>query len=68
MIILQYVTVSYSNDYRTVFDDVVSLGGSCRNNFLPPSSREKLQLVIILSLRVKILSLQERNVQFVNRP
>ena len=32
----------------------------------PP--REKLQLVFILSLRVKILSLQERNVQFVNRP
>ena len=57
------------NDYlSTVFDDVVSLGGSCRNNFLPPSSREKLQLVTILSLRVKILSLQERDVQFVNRP
>ena len=29
---------------------------------------KKLQLVIILSLRVKILSLQERNVQLVNRP
>ena len=44
------------NDYLgTVFDHVVS----CRNNFLPRSPREKLQLVIIL---------QGRNVQFVNLP
>ena len=37
----------------TVFDDVVSLCGSCRNNALQRSP--------ILSLRVKSLSIQERN-------
>ena len=57
------------NDYLgTVFDDVVSLRGSCRNNFLPQFPREKLELVIILFLRVKILSLQERNVHFCKSP
>ena len=31
------------NDYlNAVFDDVVSLCGSCRNNALPPSLQEKL--------------------------
>ena len=45
---------SMPNDYlNTVFDDVVSLCGSCRDNALPRSP--------ILSLRVKSLSLQERN-------
>ena len=46
--------ISMPNDYlNTVFDDVVSLCGSCRNNALPRSP--------ILSLRVKSLSIQERN-------
>ena len=45
---------SIPNDYlNTVFDDVVSLCGSCRNNALQRSP--------ILSLRVKSLSIQERN-------
>ena len=34
----------------------------------PRSPREKLQLVAILSLRVNSLSLQERNMLFVDRP
>ena len=35
--------VSAPNEYlNTVFDDVVSLCGSCRNNALPRSLREKL--------------------------
>jgi len=45
---------------NTVFDDVFSLGGSCRNNTLPWSPREKLQLVAILSRHVKSLSLQKK--------
>ena len=41
------------NDYlNAVFDDVVSLCGSCRNNALPPSLQEKLCLVAILSRAV----------------
>ena len=52
----------YPNDYlNTVLDDVVSLFGSCRSNALPRSPREKLSLVAILSLRMKSLSLQEKN-------
>ena len=46
--------ISTPNDYlSTVFDDVVSLCGSCRNNALPRSP--------IIYLRAKSLSLQERN-------
>ena len=53
--------ISTPNDYlNTVFDDAVSLRGSWRNNALPRSPREKLQLVVIFSLRVKSPSLQER--------
>ena len=45
-----YSPYIYPNDYlNTVFDDVVSLRGSCRNNVLPGSLREKLQLVAVLS-------------------
>ena len=52
--------ISASNDYRIkVFDNVVYLCGSCRNDALPRSPREKL---------VVILSLQERNMLFVDRP
>ena len=58
--------ISTPNDYlNKVFDDVVSLCGSCRNNALPRSAREKLQLVAILSLRETRLSLQERNMRIV---
>ena len=38
--------ISTPNNYlNTVFDDVVRLRGRCRNNALPRSPREKLQLV-----------------------
>ena len=58
--------ISTPNDYlNKVFDDVVSLCGSCRNNALPRSAREKLQLVAILSLLETRLSLQERNMRIV---
>ena len=51
--------ISTPNDsLNAVFDDIISLCGSCRNNALPRSPREKLQLVAILSLRVTGLSLQ----------
>jgi len=51
-------SISTPNDYlNTVFDDVVSLPGSCENNALSRSPWEKLQLVAFLSLCV----LQERN-------
>ena len=51
--------ISTPNDsLNVVFDDIISLCGSCRNNALPRSPREKLQLVAILSLRVIGLSLQ----------
>ena len=58
-----YSPYIYPNDYlNTVFDDIISLRGSCRNNALPGSLREKLELVAVLSLRVKSLSgLEERN-------
>ena len=59
---------SPNDDLNIVFDDVVSLRGSCRNNSLPRSPREKLQLVTILSLGVKARSSQERNTLFVDRP
>ena len=52
--------------HDTVFDDVVSLRGSFSNNALPRSPPE-LQLVIILYLHVKNLSIQERNMLFVDR-
>lgn len=43
--------ISAPNDYQnTVFDDVLSMFGSCRNNALSRSPREKLQLFAILSL------------------
>ena len=59
--------ISTTNDYLiTVFDEVVNLRGSCRNNALLQSSRGKLQLVAILYLRVKSLSLTERNILFVD--
>ena len=51
---------------NTVFNDVFSLCESCRNNTLPRSPREKLPLVAILSLDVKSLSLQERNMLLVD--
>ena len=41
--------ISTPNDYlNAVFDDIISLCGSCRNNALPRPPREKLQLVAIL--------------------
>ena len=41
--------ISTPNDYlNAVFYDIISLCGSCRNNALPRSPREKLQLVAIL--------------------
>ena len=50
--------ISALNDYlNAVFDDVISLCGSCSNNALPRSQRKMLQLVVILSLRVISLSL-----------
>ena len=60
---------SMLNDYNlnTVFDDV-SMREGFRNNALPRSPGEKLQLVAILLLHVKRLSLQERNMLFVDRP
>ena len=58
--------ISTPNDYlNTVFDDVVSLRGSCRNHAFPRSPREKLQLVAIFSQREKSLSSQERNMLIV---
>ena len=40
--------ISTPNDYlNAVFDDIISLCGSCRNNALPRPPREKLQLVAI---------------------
>ena len=40
--------ISTPNDYlHAVFDDIISLCGSCRNNALPRPPREKLQLVAI---------------------
>ena len=58
--------ISTPNDYlNTVFDDVVSLCRSCRNNALPRSPREKLRLFAILSLREQKLSLQKRNMLIV---
>ena len=59
--------ISTTNDYLiTVFDEVVNLRGGCRNNALPQSSRGKLQLVAIFYLRVKSLSLTERNILFID--
>ena len=52
------------NDYlNAVFDDVVSLCGSCRNKFMPSHHlyRKSFNFVAILSLCVKSLSLQQRN-------
>ena len=44
--------ISTPNDYlNTVFDDGVRLRGSCRNNALPRSPREKLQLVSLCLLQ-----------------
>ena len=41
--------ISTPNDYlNAVFYDIINLCGSCRNNALPRSPREKLQLVAIL--------------------
>ena len=58
--------ISTPKDYlNKVFDDLVNLCGSCRNNALPRSAREKLQLVAILSLRETRLSLLERNMRIV---
>ena len=54
--------ISAPNDCRKkVFDEVVSLCRSCRNNALPQSPQEKLQLGAILSLPETSLFLQERN-------
>ena len=40
--------ISTPNDYlNAVFDDIISLCGSCRNNALPRSPREKLQFIAI---------------------
>ena len=58
------------NDYlNTVIDNVVSLRGSCRNK--RPSHGphgKKLQPEAGLSLRVKSIPLQERNMLLVDRP
>ena len=60
------------NDYlNTVFNEVVSqLPGSCENNALSRSPREKLQLVTVLSLRVKclVLSTRKKYMLFKDRP
>ena len=66
-------SISRPNDYlKTVFDDVVSLPGSCENNALSRSPREKLQLVAdaVLSLRVKclVLSTRKEYMLFKDRP
>ena len=66
-------SISRPNDYlNTVFDDVVSLPGSCENNALSRSPREKLQLVAdaVLSLRVKclVLSTRKEYMLFKDRP
>ena len=59
--------VSTPNDYlNTVFDEVVSLRRSFRYYALPRSPREKPQFVAILSRRVKSLSLQGKNMLFVD--
>ena len=60
------------NDYlNTVFNEVVSqLPGSCENNALSRSPREKLQLVAVLCLRVKclVLSTRKEYMLFKDRP
>ena len=64
-------SISRPNDYlNTVFDDVVSLPGSCENNALSRSPREKVQLVAVLSLRVKclVLSTRKEYMLFKDRP
>ena len=64
-------SVSTPNDYlNTVFDDVVSLPGSCGNYALSRSPRVKLQLVAVLSLRVKslVLSTRKEYTLFADRP
>ena len=64
-------SISRPNDYlNTVFDDVVSLPGNCENNALSRSPREKLQLVAVLSLRVKclVLSTRKEYMLFKDRP
>ena len=64
--------ISTPNDYlNTVFNEVVSqLPGSCENNALSRSPREKLQLVAVLSLRVKclVLSTRKEYMLFKDRP
>ena len=53
--------ISTPNDYlNTVFDDVISLCGNRSNNAFLRSPREKLS-------RLKSLTLQERNMLFVDR-
>ena len=64
-------SISRPNDYlNTLFDDVVSLPGSCENNALSRSPREKLQLVAVLSLRVNclVLSTRKEYMLFKDRP
>ena len=56
-----YWPLIYTNDYlNTVFDDLISLCGNRSNNAFPLSPRERLS-------RVKSLTLQERNMLFVDR-
>ena len=55
--------ISVPNDYlNTVFDDVVSLCGSCRKKLMPSHGlhRKTLKLVAILSVCVKRFSLQAK--------
>ena len=56
-------------EWFTVFDDeVISRAGTAETSSPPTFPREKLQLVAVLSLHVKGLSLQqERSMLFVDR-
>ena len=57
-----------NEDLNTAFHNVVSLRGSCRNNALPRSSREKLQLDSVVSLRVKSPSLTRKEYAICRSP
>ena len=57
-----------NDDLNTAFHIVVSLRRSCRNNAPPRSSREKLQLDSVVSLRVKSLSLTRKEYAICRSP
>ena len=57
-----------NDDLNTAFHNVVSLRRSCRNNAPPRSSREKLQLDSVVSLRVKSLLLTRKEYAICKSP